>query len=148
AREVALQCVEAGLEDVGADTVHQILCHGFVALELGRPLGEGAVAVRDWRQSQRGYVVGERHGAFQDRVGAEEIVVGKTQQFLPNAVSILEAEVPYTADSIRGLAVLNPAFADPGVPARHAVEVPNPLPDLFGGSVDDARHENTRHRST
>ncbi len=60
------------------------------AVEFGRPFDEGAVAVGDRRQPQRRDVVLNAHRAFQDRVGAEHVVVGQAQQLFAETVAVLQ----------------------------------------------------------
>jgi hypothetical protein len=82
------------------------------AVELGPPLRERAVAVRDGRELQRGHVVVHAHGALQDGVRALEVVVGQGQQLLADAAAILEAKVADAADRVGGQAALDPRVDD------------------------------------
>src|SRR5690606_542390 len=67
------------------------------------------------------------------------------EQLLAQAVAVLQREVAHAADAVGGLAVLDAALADAGVPAGERVEVAHPLPDLGGGGVDDRGDEDPRH---
>src|ERR1700712_5184736 len=58
-REVALQRVEAALEDTVADRLDELLLALLGAVELGAPLGEAACAVGHRRELERGDVVGD-----------------------------------------------------------------------------------------
>ena len=72
------------------------------AVEFGRPFGEGAVAVGDRRQPQGRDVVHDAHRRFQDRIGAEQVVVGEAEQVFADAVAVAQAEVAHATDLSAG----------------------------------------------
>ena len=108
------------------------------AIELGRPFGEGALAVGDRRQPQGRHIVLDAHRRFEDRVGAEHVVVGEAEQLLAQPVAIAQAEIAHAADLVGRLAILDAAFGDRRMPVRQSVEVANAGPDAVGAGVDDA----------
>src|SRR5262245_13932151 len=79
APKLTLERIETTLEYGGTDVGHKLRLALGRAVELGGPLQEGALAVGDGREPERCDVVLHRHGRFQDRVGAEHVVIRQAQ---------------------------------------------------------------------
>ncbi len=118
------------------------------AVEFGRPLQKGLVTVGDRRQAQRRDIVLDAHRRFQDRIGAEHVVVGEAEQLFANAVAIAQGEIAHAADLVRRLSALDAALGDRRVPVGHAVEVAHPCPHPIVADVDDGRNIHPSHRAS
>src|SRR5690606_12279017 len=103
--EALLQGVEAALEDTVADQVGQLAGALRRAVELGRPLGEGAVAVGHRRQLDPRDVVLDAHRRLQDRIAEVVVEVGEAEQLLADVAAVLEVEVAHAADAVGRQAV-------------------------------------------
>src|SRR4029079_14460209 len=144
-REVALEGVEAALEDAVADRLDERPLAPFVAIELGAPFGEAPRAVGHGSELQRRDVVLDAHRAFEDLVDALVVVVREREQTLADSTAFPGVEVADAADAVARLAVLDPTVGDSRVPLRHAVEVADPRPHGVGTRVDDARDVDPDH---
>src|SRR5262249_52425539 len=81
--ELPLERIEAALEDAAPDVRHQL---GFAfrrTVEFRGPLDKGAVAVSDRREPQGRHIVVNPHRRFEDRIGTEQVEVGKAEQLFP-----------------------------------------------------------------
>src|ERR1700679_20073 len=115
------------------------------AVEFRRPFDEGPFRIRHRRQTQRRDIVLDAHRRFQDRIGAEHVVVGEAEQLFPDTVAVVQAEVANAADLVRGFSAFDAALGDRRVPIRHAVEVAHAGPDPIAAAVDYAGNKNPRH---
>ena len=77
----------------------------------------------------------ETHHAFASAGGSPAYL--HIQQLLAQPVAVLQAEIAHAAHPVGGLAILDPAFANGGQPARQRVEVAHLLPDSRHWRVDD-----------
>src|SRR5262249_6037593 len=86
--ELALQGIETGLEHALADEFAQFALAGRVAVELGGPLAERPITVRDRHEADRREIVGNAHRALEDGVSAAVVVVGQRQQPLADLAAV------------------------------------------------------------
>src|SRR3984893_17473703 len=145
ASEHALECIEAALKHARSDRVDEFGLALGRAVEFGRPLQKGLVTVSDWRQAQGRDVVLNAHGRFENRIGAEHVVVRKAEQLFANAVAIAQGEIAHAADLVRRLSALDAALGDRRMPVRQAVEVAQPSPDPIVPDIDDGRNVDPSH---
>src|SRR5262245_61441717 len=145
APEHAFERVEAHLEHALADALRQLSFPLGGAIELGPPLGEGAIAVRHRGELEGGYVVLHTHRALQDGVGALEVVVGEGQELFADHPTVLQAEVPDAADLVRGEPAFDVGLRHERRPRREPVEVTDLRPHRVGGRVDHARDVDLDH---
>ena len=139
------QRIERRLEHALPDLLRKLALALGRTVELGRPFGEGAIAVGDRRELESGDVVLHSHGALEDRVGALEVVVRQREQLLADHAAVLQAEVADAADLVRGKVALDPRLGDERRPLREAVEVADLRPDGIGRRFDDARGVDLDH---
>src|SRR4029079_18432661 len=133
----ALERVKTALEHAAADIADEFVLALGRTVELGAPFQKRLVAVGHRRQPQRGDVVLNPHRRFQDRIGAEHVEVGQPEQLFADAIAVAQAKIPYAADLVGGLAALDAALRNRGMPVRQAVEVAHARPDAVVAGVDD-----------
>src|SRR5829696_6622972 len=137
ASEGALERVKAALKHAGPDIADEFVFALGRTVELGGPFHERLVAVGHRRQPERRDVVLHPHRRLQDRVGAEHVVVGEPEQLFADAIAVAQAKIPHASDLVRGLAALDAAFRNRGMPVRQAVEIAYARPDAVVAGVDD-----------
>src|SRR5262245_25218307 len=142
-----LERIEAALEHAGADIGDQLGLAFRSAVEFRRPFAEGAVAVSDRSEPQGRDVTLHPHRRFEDRVGAEHVVVGEPEQTFADAVAVAQPEIANATDPVGRLTILDPALGDRRMPVRQAVEVADARPDFGRGRRQHARCVDPRHVS-
>src|SRR5215510_8767466 len=89
-RHLALQGIEASLEDAVADQIGQLALPLRGTIEFRTPFDEAAFAVGDGRDLERGDVIPHAHGRLENRVAEGEIEVRESEQLLPYVAAVLE----------------------------------------------------------
>src|SRR5690349_21473233 len=133
----ALERIETALEHTAADIVDEFVLPLGGAVELGGPFEESLVAVGHRRKTQSSHVVLDPHRGLQDGIGAEHLVVGEPKQLFADAVAVAQAKIAHASDLVRGLATLDAALRDGGMPVRQAIEVAYARPDAIVAGIDD-----------
>src|SRR5207244_237298 len=129
ASEGALERIKAALKHAGPDIADQFVLALGCTVELGGPFEKSLVAVGHRREPQGSDVVLHPHRGLQDGVGAEHVVVREPEQLFADAIAVAQAKIPHASDLVGGLAALDAALGDGGMPVRQAVEVAHPRPD-------------------
>src|SRR6266849_1828647 len=145
ASEHALERIEAALKHAGSDRVDQFSLALRRTVEFGRPFQEGLFTVGHRRQTQCRDVVLDAHRRFENRIGAEHVVVGEAEQLFANAVAVAQREIAHATDFVRGFSALDAALGDRRMPVGQAVEVAYPCPDPIVADIDDGRNIDTSH---
>src|SRR6202790_3995490 len=143
----ALECIEAALKHTGSDSIDEFRLALGRAVEFRRPFQEGFFTVGDRRQAQRRDVVLDAHRRFENRVGAEHVVVREAEQLFANAVAVAQREIAHATDLVCGFAALDAALGDRRMPVGQAIEVAHPCPDPIVADVDDGRNIDPSHGS-
>src|SRR6267143_1565954 len=116
-----------------------------MAVEIGRPFQEGLFTVGHRRQTQCRDVVLDAHRRFENRIGAEHVVVREAEQLFANAVAVAQREIAHATDFVCGFSALDAALGDRRMPVGQAIEVAYPCPDPIVADIDDGRNIDTSH---
>src|SRR5687767_4994763 len=143
--QALLQGVEGGLEHALPDLPGERAFALGSAVELGPPLGKGAVAVGDRGELEGGDVVLHAHRALEDRVAALVVEVREREELLADHAAVAQAEVAHAADLVGGKPLLDARLGDERRPLRQAVEVAHVAPDLVRRRLDYARRIDLDH---
>src|SRR5258708_21420941 len=145
ASEYALERIEAALKHAGSDRVDQFGLALRRTVEFGRPFQEGLFAVGHRRQTQCRDVVLDAHRRFENRIGAEHVVVREAEQLFANAVAVAQREIAHATDFVCGFSALDAALGDRRMPVGQAIEVAYPCPDPIVADIDDGRNIDASH---
>src|SRR5687767_2140875 len=137
--QALLQGVEGGLEYALPDLPGERAFALGGAVELGPPLGEGAVAVGHRGELERGDIVLHAHRALENRVAALVVVVREREELLADHAAVAQTKVAHAADAVRRHVVLDARLGDERRPLRQAVEVAHLRPHRVGRRFDHAR---------
>src|SRR5712664_2054311 len=143
--EHALERIEAALKHTGSDRIDQFGLAFRRTVEFGRPFQEGFFTVGHRRQAQGRDVILDAHRRFQNRIGAEHVVVREAEQLFANTVAVAQREIAHATDLVCGFAALDAAFGDRRMPVGQAIEVAYPCPDPIVADIDDGRNVDTSH---
>src|SRR5687767_1440926 len=137
--QALLQGVEGGLKYALPDLPGERALAFGGAVELGPPLGKGAVAVGHRGELEGGDVVLHAHRALEDRVAALVVIVREREELLADHPAVAQAEVAHAADLVCGKPLFDARLGDERGPLRQAVEVAHLRPHGIGGRFDDGR---------
>src|SRR6266404_3804797 len=145
ASEYALERIEAALKHAGSDRVDQFGLALRRTVEFGRPFQVCLFTFCHRLQTQCRDVVLDAHRRFENRIGAEHVVVREAEQLFANAVAVAQREIAHATDLVCGFSALDAALGDRRMPVGQAIEVAYPCPDPIVADIDDGRNIDTSH---
>ena len=140
--QVAAQVVEAGFVHTLGDHFAQFAFLPRRGGEGGFPVPEGAVTVGHGLERDGSHITLQRHGCFDNAVGALVGLLVQRQQLFADAVAVFQGEAAHAAHLVALVGAFDAAAGHHGVPLRVAVEVAQHGPDARKRRVNDGGPNN------